>query len=146
MSGDIGHPRSTRPAAPGRFGKTAPGLRRQGARGDGARLNRRVSRRGTIRRQLLFRHVDQAVFSVDATVDVSEGGLFIATARPLVVGSRIIGIMRVDRHGEAPPIRFDGEVTWRSPRLDDSPKGPGVGVRFTHLEPGSRRRLDALLA
>ena len=146
MSKDVGQPSRTRPAVPGRLERTAPGLRPHRARRDAAVPNRRGARRQRTKRQLLFRRVDQAVFNVDVVADVSQGGLFIVTERPLVVGSRIVGVMRVDAEGTTPPVRFDGEVTWRSPRLDDSHKGPGVGVRFTHIEPGSRQRLLALLA
>jgi uncharacterized protein (TIGR02266 family) len=108
--------------------------------------NRRASDRQRIRRQVLFRYEKQRVFNVDATADISHGGLFIATTRPLVVGARVVGFLRADNKGEAPPIRFDGEVAWRSPRLEDSPKGPGIGVRFTHLDLDARRRLDRMLA
>ena len=66
--------------------------------------------------------------------DISEGGLFVSTVRPLPVGSEMtISFVLPGGH----TVTTRGRVAWLStPRDDEST--PGMGVRFERLEPDPR--------
>ncbi|HEX2569972.1 MAG TPA: PilZ domain-containing protein [Polyangia bacterium] len=69
-----------------------------------------------------------------AIVNLSEGGLFIRTSRPLPIGTEIEMAIRV---GDAAPIHQTGQVTWVRGTEEE-----GMGVKFTgRIDPG----LTALL-
>jgi uncharacterized protein (TIGR02266 family) len=73
--------------------------------------------------------------------DISEGGLFISTVRPLPVGSELM-ISFVLPGGHAVTTR--GRVAWLSTPRDDESR-PGMGVRFVRLEPEHRAAIDKFL-
>ena len=59
----------------------------------------------------------------NAIVNLSEGGLFIRTTRPLPIGTELEMTIRI---GHAPPIVQIGKVTWvRGPSSEE-----GMGVAF----------------
>ncbi len=73
--------------------------------------------------------------------DISEGGLFISTIRPLPVGSELT-ISFVLPGGHAVTTR--GRVAWLSTPRDEESR-PGMGVRFVRLEPEHRAAIDKFL-
>jgi len=92
------------------------------------RTSPRVAARIPVRYGLVT--IDRA----DTAENLSEGGLFIRTNRPMVVGSSLqleIGFPgRTVCHG--------GEVVWaiRVPEPMESVMVCGMGIRFTETEPG----------
>ena len=76
----------------------------------------------------------------DATENVSAGGLFLRTDRPLERGTRIP--LQLGFPGLMEPVEFEVEVVWR--RMD-GPQGPaGVAVRVPVDRPDDRQRLARL--
>lgn len=73
--------------------------------------------------------------------DISEGGLFVSTIRPLPVGSELT-ISFVLPGGHAVTTR--GRVAWLSTPRDEESR-PGMGVRFVRLEPEHRAAIDKFL-
>jgi len=73
--------------------------------------------------------------------DISEGGLFISTVRPLPVGSELtISFVLPGGHS----VTTRGRVAWlATPR--DGESTPGMGVRFVRLEPEHRAAIDKFL-
>ncbi len=78
------------------------------------------------------------------TANVSTGGMFVPSAKPPPVGTRLRFEVELE-HG-APPVRGLGEVVWI--RLQS--KGPdqprGMGIQFRYLDPESGRRLRAAVS
>lgn len=65
------------------------------------------------------------------TMDVSEGGVFIATQRALETGTMLI--VDMDIPGEDEPIVALAEVTWLRTFSRDSDAPPGLGLQFVHI-------------
>jgi type IV pilus assembly protein PilZ len=67
----------------------------------------------------------------DLVTDLSSGGLFIRTSRPLDIGTEIDLEVRV---GDAEaPLHVRGRVVWLR---NASGKGPGMGIQFTGIMGG----------
>jgi len=105
--------------------------------------------RGVERRQFqrLPTHLQVDLRTVDdlrsGTVrDVSQGGLFIATRRPLEVGSRL-RLLLSPGPGE-PPLELAATVTWVRQTGDDESE-VGMGVEFGVLDAEQRGTVSRLL-
>ena len=61
--------------------------------------------------------------------DISDGGLFLVTRRPLAPGTPLH--LEIEGITGDPPIAVDGTVTWVRPGSDESGPG-GMGIRFDH--------------
>jgi len=73
----------------------------------------------------------------DYTENLSTGGTFVATARPLPMGTRVQLVLSFP--GLLEPISIEGDVRWH--RVDGEPGGAGAGIQFA---PGPAR--DSLAA
>jgi uncharacterized protein (TIGR02266 family) len=65
------------------------------------------------------------------TMDVSEGGVFIATQRMIKTGTMVI--VDMDIPGEEEPIVALAEVSWLRAFSRDSDAPPGLGLQFVHV-------------
>jgi uncharacterized protein (TIGR02266 family) len=65
------------------------------------------------------------------TMDVSEGGVFIATQRMIKNGTMLIVDMAIP--GEDEPIVALAEVSWLRTFSRDSDAPPGIGLQFVHI-------------
>ena len=70
--------------------------------------DRRAAPRGPIRLRVDYERMN--AFFADYTKNISKGGTFIKTARPLPVGTRFLFALAVPALSE--PVTLDGEVTW----------------------------------
>jgi uncharacterized protein (TIGR02266 family) len=70
--------------------------------------------------------------------DVSRGGVFVGTARPLPPGTRVL-LFFVLSGGKT--VKAEGEVRWL--RSGDASANPGMGVAFTALGEEQRRAIEA---
>lgn len=78
-------------------------------------------------------------FLYASITNISEMGIFVRTTKPLEVNTKL-------RLTFAPPgaesFELEGFVAWvNSVRADGDNPNPGMGVRFTHLQPDERERL-----
>ena len=74
------------------------------------------------------------------TADLSHGGLFVATERPLPTDSPI----KLRLHLDGYSVPLSGRVAWsRAQREEGRP--PGMGVQLIHAPPMYRRYVDELM-
>ncbi len=85
-------------------------------------------------------------FFSDYTRNISKGGTFIKTARPLPIGTRFLFALAVPALSE--PVQLDGEVTWILPAEAAVPRGeePGMGIRFLFPDDRARQDFEDLVA
>ena len=81
-------------------------------------------------------HVDIDVYSENnfwsgITMDLSEGGVFIATHKDMQVGDLLI--VDMDIPGEAEPLIALAEVRWSRIFSDNRECPPGHGLAFVHI-------------
>src|SRR5436305_5920333 len=71
-------------------------------------------------------------FFADYTKNISKGGTFIKTKKPLPVGTRFLFKLAVPKRDS--PFELLGEVVWSS--MDGAE--PGMGIRFIYGTDGQR--------
>jgi type IV pilus assembly protein PilZ len=88
-------------------------------------------------------------FFYDYTKNISRGGTFIRTERPLPVGTGFV--FRLVVPGLAEPLVLRGEVRWvrgagdGPPREDDPDGQPGMGIQLVYDDESQRRAIEALV-
>jgi len=88
-------------------------------------------------------------FFYDYTKNISKGGTFIKTERPLDIGTIFLFKLMVPQRDE--PIALRGEVRWvikeGAPRPPDVPADhdPGMGIRFVYDDDQHRNRLEQVV-
>jgi type IV pilus assembly protein PilZ len=81
-------------------------------------------------------------FFADYTKNISKGGTFIKTTRPLQVGSRCQFALTLPALPE--PLLLEGEVSWVLAADGAHERGaePGMGVRFVFQNDAARRDFE----
>ena len=103
---------------------------------------RRATPRGPIRLRVDYERMN--AFFADYTKNISKGGTFIKTARPLPVGTRFLFALAVPALSE--PVTLDGEVTWiLAAEQANEGEEPGMGIRFVFASDGQRREFESLV-
>ena len=85
-------------------------------------------------------------FFADYTKNISKGGTFIKTSKPLGIGTKFVFALAIPALSE--PVTLQGEVAWvMSPESATRQPGeePGMGIRFLFEEEGSRARFEELV-
>ncbi len=77
-------------------------------------------------------HASEHNFWSGIQMDMSDGGVFVATHLPLEVGTRVRVAMILP--GEEEAVIVKGHVTWTRAHHDNSDAPPGVGVFFVDIE------------
>ena len=103
----------------------------------------RTSYRAPIRLRVDYERMN--TFFADYTKNISKGGTFIKTARPLSEGTRFVFSMSVPALDE--PVQLSGEVAWilsaeEAAKINDE---PGMGIRFVFEKEGDRERFEELV-
>jgi type IV pilus assembly protein PilZ len=80
-------------------------------------------------------------FLVAYTANLSKGGLFIETERPLAAGTDLMLRFSIPDHG---PIEVRGLVAWIRPAAVDG-KPAGMGVEFEHLDARHGEIIDGIV-
>jgi type IV pilus assembly protein PilZ len=84
-------------------------------------------------------------FFSDYTKNISNGGTFIKTRKPLEVGTEFVFKLQVPRLEE--PIAIRGQVKWVVREGEPPPPGidpnhePGMGIRFIYTDDDERLRI-----
>jgi len=105
---------------------------------------RRREQRAPIELKVEYKRLN--TFFYDYTRNISKGGTFIKTERPLDVGTMFIFKLFVPVR-EA-PIQLHGEVRWvvrpgePPPAHAPDQRDPGMGIRFIYQSPDERAGLD----
>jgi type IV pilus assembly protein PilZ len=102
--------------------------------------DRRVFDRAPIELKVEYKRVN--TFFADYTKNISRGGTFIATERPLAIGTEFVfalGIPHLDQ-----PLRLTGKVIWITKPEESSKANPaGMGIEFQYSNDAERREKEA---
>jgi type IV pilus assembly protein PilZ len=103
----------------------------------------RQSARAPLRLRVGYERMNS--FFADYTKDLSKGGTFIKTARPLPVGTRCHFAFTVPALSD--PLMIEGEVSWiRSPEeAAAGDEDAGMGVKFMFAGAAAQKTFEALV-
>jgi type IV pilus assembly protein PilZ len=104
--------------------------------------DRRVDARHAIELKVEYKRLN--TFFADYTKNISKGGTFIRTDKPLDIGTEFIFALCIPQLGE--PVRLRGKVVWTTPSesaTDDAP--PGMGIRFQYANTEEQRGTEKIV-
>ncbi len=78
-------------------------------------------------------------FFADYTKNISKGGTFIKTNKPLETGTQFLFKLTIPRRDQ--PFELLGEVVWSKPEGDD----PGMGIRFIYADDSQRTSFEDIV-
>ena len=99
----------------------------------------RTTRRLPIRVQVEYESLEN--FLLDYTANISIGGMFIRTEKPLASGTRFRLRFRIP--GRSKPIETYGEVCWAMGE-EEGGGDPGMGISFDALQPADLKIVEAM--
>lgn len=83
-------------------------------------------------------------FFADYTRNISKGGTFIRTERPLDVATEFVFALTI--RGLAEPLRLHGRVKWIVATGDATEQSPaGMGIEFMYENDAERRATEAIV-
>jgi type IV pilus assembly protein PilZ len=83
-------------------------------------------------------------FFADYTRNISKGGTFIRTDRPLDVNTEFVFALSIKNLAE--PLRLRGRVKWIVRPSDATPDSPaGMGIEFQYNDDRERRDTEAIV-
>jgi len=97
----------------------------------------RNSPRAPIELKVEYRKVNS--FFADYTKNISKGGTFIKTKKPLPIGTQFLFKLSVPHRGA--PFELLGEVAWS--RTDG--EEPGMGIRFVYTTDAQREEFEGIV-
>ena len=98
---------------------------------------RRVADRHAIELRVEYRRLN--TFFADYTKNISKGGTFIKTKKPLAIGTKFLFKLTVPQRAE--PFELLGEVVWSKAEGDE----PGMGIRFIYNSDSQRAEFEAVV-
>jgi len=99
--------------------------------GDDQDDDRRRVQRTPIELKVEYKRLN--TFFADYTKNISRGGSFIATEKPLPVGTEFVFALGVP--GFSAPLRLRGKVIWVTPAVEATKANPaGMGIEFQYDE------------
>src|SRR6059058_6088997 len=78
-------------------------------------------------------------FFADYTKNISKGGTFIKTKKPLPIGTQFLFKLTVPQRGD--PFELLGEVVWSQ----NDGEEPGMGIRFIYTNDGQRSEFEGVV-
>ena len=109
--------------------------------------DRRREARAPIELKVEYKRLN--TFFYDYTKNISKGGTFIKTAKPLEIGT--IFLFKLLIPSQAAPLELRGEVRWVVKEGSAPPSDiaadhePGMGIRFVYDDPRERRSLEEVV-
>ena len=82
-------------------------------------------------------------FLTDWATNLSRGGMFINTRKPLTVGTDVKILLQLP--GTKFPYELEGRVTRVTEYDNHANMVPGMGVEFTSVDEAKRREIDAFV-
>jgi type IV pilus assembly protein PilZ len=104
--------------------------------------DRRASPRHAITLRVDYKRMN--TFFADYAKNISKGGTFIRTNKPLDVGTEFVFVLSIPEQSEQLQLR--GEVMWtvdEAHATEERP--PGMGIRFRFGDGEERRRLEGFV-
>ena len=103
---------------------------------------RRASPRHAITLRVDYKRMN--TFFADYAKNISKGGTFIRTSKPLDIGTEFVFVLSIP--GQPDQLQLRGEVMWT---VDEAAAGSGrpagMGIRFNFVDDAERRRLEAFV-
>ncbi len=78
-------------------------------------------------------------FFADYTKNISKGGTFIKTEKPLAIGTRFLFRLTIPQRDA--PFELVGEVVWSK----TEPPDPGMGIRFIYENDTQRSEFESIV-
>jgi type IV pilus assembly protein PilZ len=104
--------------------------------------DRRDNQRAPIELKVSYKRVNS--FFADYTRNISRGGTFIATARPLKLGTEFVFALEVP--GLKEPLRLNGRVIWTTEPENATRANPaGMGIEFQYVDDEERRATERVV-
>jgi type IV pilus assembly protein PilZ len=82
-------------------------------------------------------------FFYDYTKNISRGGTFVRTNRPLDVGTRFVFKLLIPALAE--PLQLTGEVRWIRKEAEPGTGEPGMGIQFIFADDAQRAVVDQVV-
>ncbi|MCC6215919.1 MAG: TIGR02266 family protein [Polyangiaceae bacterium] len=102
--------------------------------------DRRAGDRAAIELKVEYKRMN--TFFADYTKNISRGGTFIGTERPLPEGTEFVFALAVPKLEE--PLRLRGKVIWITPPEIASKANPaGMGIEFVYADDAERREKES---
>lgn len=104
--------------------------------------DRRIGNRAAIELNVEYKRLN--TFFADYTRNISKGGTFIRTDRPLDLATEFIFALTI--RGLAEPLRLRGRVKWIVTTTDATPSSPaGMGIEFQYANDEERRATESIV-
>lgn len=104
--------------------------------------DRRIQDRAPIELKVSYKRVNS--FFADYTKNISRGGTFIGTSRPLKLGTEFVFALEVPGLDE--PLRLNGRVIWTTEPEDATKANPsGMGIEFQYADDAERRETEIVV-
>ena len=100
---------------------------------------RRLSPRHAITLRVDYKRMN--TFFADYAKNISKGGTFIRTNKPLDVGTEFVFVLSIP--GQPDHLQLKGEVVWTVEEdIADEERPPGMGIRFRFEDESERKDLE----
>lgn len=104
--------------------------------------DRRRNTRNAIELNVEYKRIN--TFFSDYTRNISKGGTFIRTSRPLKLGTQFVFALRIPNLEE--PLRLRGLVKWVVSAEEATPDQPvGMGIEFQYSSDEERRETEVVV-
>jgi type IV pilus assembly protein PilZ len=108
----------------------------------GSDADRRINDRHTIELKVEYKRLN--TFFADYTKNISKGGTFIRTDKPLELGTEFVFALNIPQRTE--PVRLRGKVVWTIPLDRATPQSPaGMGIRFQYANDHEQRSMEEVV-
>src|SRR5512140_72863 len=107
-----------------------------------AASDRRHEQRMAIELSVEYKRMN--TFFADYTKNISKGGTFIRTDKPLEIGTEFIFALGIPMLDE--PVRLRGKVVWvTQPHEATESSPPGMGIRFQYANAQEKRDTEVIV-
>jgi type IV pilus assembly protein PilZ len=104
--------------------------------------DRRESQRHAITLRVDYKRMN--TFFADYAKNISKGGTFIRTSKPLDVGTEFVFVLSIPEQTEH--LQLHGEVMWTVDEAQANEERPaGMGIRFRFVDDSERRTLETFV-
>lgn len=103
--------------------------------------NERESGRSPIELKVEYKRLN--AFFADYTRNISNGGTFIKTDKPLPIGTEFTFKLQVPKLEEA--LTIAGQVRWIVGPEDEGAEDAGMGIRFVYADDAERQQVAGLI-
>jgi type IV pilus assembly protein PilZ len=104
--------------------------------------DRRTSERHAITLRVDYKRMN--TFFADYAKNISKGGTFIRTAKPLDVGTEFVFVLSIP--GQEGQLQLKGQVMWTVAEGEATEEHPaGMGIRFRFADDGEREKLEGFV-